>query len=111
MIESDRVEAVKGAPLAVLTPSQSGRGQTFMRCPDCQIALWSHYAGAGKEICFVRVGTLDQPEYTPPDIHIYTASKQPWVILPESASAYEGYYDWKKEWPEEAQARRAAMKK
>jgi len=110
MIESDQVGVMKDAPQAVPTPSHSGRGQTFMRCPTCQIALWSHYAGAGKKISFIRVGTLDNPDCAPPDIHIYIASKQHWVIIPEGVPAYEGYYDWKKEWPEDAQARRAAMR-
>ena len=110
MIESDQVGVMKDAPQAVPTPSHSGRGQTFMRCPTCQIALWSHYAGAGKKISFISVGTLDNPDCAPPDIHIYIASKQHWVIIPEGVPAYEGYYDWKKEWPEDAQARRAAMR-
>jgi hypothetical protein len=30
---------------------------------------------------FVRVGTLDEPDRLPPDIHIFTASKQPWVVI------------------------------
>lgn len=110
MIETVKVEILKGAPAMVKTPSQSGKGQKFLRCPSCQIALWSHYAGAGEKVSFIRVGTLDNPDLTPPDIHIYTASKQPWVIIPEGVPAFKGYYDWKKEWPQEAQIRRAAMK-
>jgi hypothetical protein len=52
------------------------------RCRRCRVAVWSHYAGAGDAIRFVRVGTLDEPGRLPPDIHIFTASKQPWVVLP-----------------------------
>jgi hypothetical protein len=37
------------------------------------MALWSHYAGAGEAIRFVRVGTHDAPRHLPPDIHICTA--------------------------------------
>ncbi len=33
-------------------------------------------------VAFVRVGTLEDPDRLPPDIHIFTASKQPWVVLP-----------------------------
>ncbi len=43
-----------------------------MRCPQCRIALWSHYAGAGDDIRFVRVGTLENPNLLPPNIHIFT---------------------------------------
>ena len=82
MIEADRVTLLAGTPEMVDTPSASGKGQKFLRCPTCRIALWSHYAGAGTAVSFVRVGTLDNPDLLPPDIHIFTSSKQPWVVLP-----------------------------
>src|SRR6185437_1091375 len=59
VIESSRVTLLSGAPEPVLTPSASGRGQKIMRCPQCKVALWSHYPQAGDRIAFVRVGTLD----------------------------------------------------
>ena len=34
LIESERVEVLRGAPEPVLTPSESGRGQQVWRCPD-----------------------------------------------------------------------------
>ncbi len=95
----------------MMTPSESGKGQKIMRCPDCHAAVWSHYSGAGEKVAFIRVGTLDNPNLLPPDIHIFAASKQPWVMLPEGAPVYEEYYHWRKEWPIEAQERRAAMKR
>ena len=61
--------------------------QLVARCPSCQVALWSHYAGAGPLVSFVRVGTLDEPDRLPPDVHIFTASKQPWVQLPAGTPA------------------------
>ena len=87
MIESERVELLSGAPELVDTPSASGAGQRIARCPRCRVAVWSHYAGAGDAIRFVRVGTLDEPGRLPPDIHIFTASKQPWVVLPPGTPA------------------------
>ena len=86
LIEADRVELLGGAPEAVLTPSESGKGQTVWRCPACHVALWSNYAGAGPGVHFVRVGTLDDSAACPPDAHIFTRSKLPWVALPEGAS-------------------------
>ncbi|GAB4392884.1 MAG: GFA family protein [Kiloniellaceae bacterium] len=108
MIEADRVQMLQGEPEVVLTPSLSGKGQKIARCPVCRIALWSNYAGAGDRIRFVRVGTLDHPDRLPPDIHIFTASKQPWVVLPEGALVFEAYYDRKTCWPAESLARREA---
>lgn len=108
MIEADRVELLKGEPLAVMTPSNSGKGQKITRCPDCMVALWSNYAGAGDALHFVRVGTLDNPDRVPPDIHIFTDSKQPWVALPPDKPSFPEYYNRKAVWPAAALARRAA---
>ena len=83
----------------ILTPSNSGRGQTIARCPKCHVAIWSNYAGAGPILRFIRVGTLDQPDLLPPDVHIYTASKQPWVALPHNVLVFDEYYEREKGWP------------
>ncbi len=112
MVEAENVQLLKGAPHAVMTPSNSGKGQKVLRCPDCQVALWSTYAGAGEAIRFLRVGTLDEPDQVPPDIHIFTSSKQPWVILPSDKPVFPEYYDRKQVWPAEALARgKAAVSK
>lgn len=92
MIETDCVSLLSGSVERVDTPSNSGKGQKIVRCPSCHIAVWSHYAGAGDLLSFIRVGTLDTPDALPPDIHIYTASKQPWVILPPDTPAFDEYY-------------------
>ncbi|MFO0988095.1 MAG: GFA family protein [Alphaproteobacteria bacterium] len=110
MIEADRVELLRGAPEIVPTPTLSGRGQKIARCPDCRVALWSCYSGAGDAVRFVRVGTLDDPGACPPDIHIFTASKQPWMVLPPGVPAVEEYYDREKFWPAESLGRWKALR-
>jgi len=109
LIEADRVILLKGAPEVVNTPSNSGKGQKIVRCPTCRIALWSNYAGAGDAMRFVRVGTLDEPDRLPPDIHIYTSSKQPWVVIPPNTPAVEEYYQSANYWPKESLERRRAL--
>ncbi len=109
MIESDLVERLGDEPELVDTPSASGRGQLVARCPTCRVALWSHYAGGGRAASFIRVGTLDDPDLLPPDIHIFTASKQPWVVLPPQIPAFAGYYDRDAVWPAAALQRRADL--
>ena len=110
MIEADRVQLLTTVDLeTVLTPSESGKGQKIVRCPSCCIAVWSHYAGADEAVCFVRVGTLDEPDRLAPDIHIYTRSKQPWVQLPPDARAVPEYYRASEVWPAESLARREAL--
>lgn len=110
MIESDRVTGLAQPPERVETPSASGRGQIIARCPNCKVAVWSHYSGAGTLIKFVRVGTLDDPDRLPPDIHIYTSSRQPWVILPEGVPTVAEYYDRRAYWPPESLARLKALR-
>lgn len=109
MIEADRVVLLDGEPEIVATPSESGRGQKIARCPRCRIALWSNYAGAGDTIRFVRVGTLEAPDRLPPDIHIFTASKQPWVVLGSAIPAVPEYYDRNVHWPEASLRRREML--
>jgi hypothetical protein len=109
LIEADRAILLQGTPEMVATPSLSGKGQKIARCPNCRIALWSNYAGAGDAIKFVRVGTLDQPDQLPPNIHIYTMSKQPWVTLSPEIPAVDAYYRREDYWPAESLARRRAL--
>ncbi len=108
MIEADRVETLAGDVEVVDTPSNSGKGQKIARCPSCRIAVWSNYSGAGDA---VRVGTLDEPDRLPPDIHIFTMSKQPWVALPAGTPAVPEFYDLQKTWPTESLERRAALRR
>jgi len=109
LIEADRVELQSGDPDVIATPSNSGKGQKIARCPDCRVALWSNYAGAGDLTRFVRVGTLDDPALLPPDIHIYTSTKLPWVTLPKDRPAMPEYYNLKEYWPAESIERRRIL--
>ncbi len=109
IIEADRVVATSGAPEVVATPSNSGKGQKIARCPVCHVAVWSNYAGAGDAVRFVRVGTLDEPDRLRPGAHIFTASKQPWVVLAPDTPTFSEYYDREVLWPAESLKRRAAV--
>ena len=109
MIEANRVELLQGEVDVVNTPSLSGKGQKISRCPQCRVALWSNYAGAGDAVRFVRVGTLDEAGRFPPDIHIFTSTKQPWVVLPQGAQAVPEFYKISERWPKESLERRATL--
>ena len=89
-------------------PTDSGRPHDISRCPTCRVAVWSNYGGV-EAIRFVRVGTLDDPALMPPNVHIYTRSRLPWVILPDGVPAFEAYYDSKKLWPPTSLERRRAV--
>ena len=108
LIEADRVSLLSGKVDEVTVPTDSGRGQKVYRCPICKIAVWSNYGGVDK-LRFVRIGTLDDPSALQPDVHIYTRSKLPWLVLPEGVPAFDAYYDSKKLWPPESLERRRAI--
>jgi hypothetical protein len=110
VIEADRVELLAGSPECVDTPSASGKGQKIWRCPTCRVAVWSNYAGSGELSRFVRVGTLDDPDLLPPDVFIFTSTKQPWVVLPAHIPAFAEFYNPKELWSPDAQARFLMMK-
>ena len=111
LIEGTRVVVLDGEPEIVATPSNSGKGQRIARCPTCRIAVWSTYGGVGDRVRFVRTGTLDEPDRLPPDIHIYTMSKQPWIVIPPGTKTADQYYKSSEFWPKESLERRAALMK
>jgi len=113
LIEADRVRILQGDVVAVTVPSPSGKNQRIARCPKCQVAVWSYYLAmqgrVGDLIRFIRVGTLDNPGRVPPDVHIYTSTKAPWLTLPPGALAVDEFYNIDEVWSEESLRRRQAL--
>jgi hypothetical protein len=113
LIEANRVHLLEGDVTDIEVPSPSGANQRISRCPKCQVAVWSNYlvlsGGIGELVRFIRVGTLDDPGTMPPDVHIYTSSKQPWVTLPPDALTVDEYYVTKEVWPKDSLKRLAVL--
>ena len=108
LIETDRVELLAGEPRPVDVARSGGKKQRIFRCPTCEVALYSRYTRA--DVRFVRAGTLDDPSWVAPDVHIFTRSKVPWVVLPEGVPAFRTYYDEQKLWPAASLERVAALR-
>lgn len=93
MVETDRLKVLEGEPEWTTVPSESKAGQSIARCPKCQIAVWSVYLSNNshvkQRIRIVRVGTLDNPDACPPDVHIWTSEKQPWIALSDLVPAFK----------------------
>lgn len=113
LVEANRVELLQGEVAEIIVPSPSGANQRIARCPKCQVAVWSNYlvmyGGIGEHVRFIRAGTLDDPGKTPPDVHIFTSTKQSWVGLPPDALVFEEYYVTEKVWSPDSLDRRAAL--
>ncbi|TDR20703.1 GFA family protein [Marinicella litoralis] len=105
LYETSQVKLLSGVVDKIVTPSPSGKGQTIARCAECHVALWSHYfmGGIDKLISFIRVGSLDNPDLLPPDVHIFTESKQSWVLLPPDTLVVQEFYNYATTWSAENQ--------
>jgi hypothetical protein len=108
LIEADRMDVLAGTPMPSATPTDSGRPHAIFRCTACGTAVWSEYGGR-TAVRFVRVGTLDDPASLPPDVHIYTRSKLPWIALPAEVPTFPVYYDPPAIWPAASLERRRAV--
>ena len=108
LIEANRLELLVGDPQPVDVPRDDGSTQRIFRCPTCQVAVFSEYGSP--RVRFVRGGTLDDPAQVEPDVHIYTRSKAPWIRLPDSAPAFEEYYDMQSLWPAASLERLEALR-
>ncbi|WP_132245530.1 GFA family protein [Primorskyibacter sedentarius] len=114
LIEADRVRLTHGEVHEIIVASPSGAGQRIARCPHCQIAVWSNYLRVGGKMAdlirFIRVGTLDDPDGHPPDVHIYTESKQPWFNLPLEVRAFDKFYSLQDTYSPDSLTRHNALK-
>ncbi|MFK7889787.1 MAG: GFA family protein [Granulosicoccus sp.] len=72
---------------------------TAYYCGRCATYVWSEYKSGRFDNCwFMRVGTLDEPDRSPPDVHIYVESKQPWVVIPDETLRFERFYKIRDVW-------------
>jgi len=105
-IEADKVVCHSGEPQPVmLKGGESGQPCEVWHCRNCGTALWARYHVSPGNCRWVRAGTLDEPAAFPPDVHIWTRSRLPWVTIPEDVPAFETFYDLKSVWPAESLAR------
>ena len=102
MIEKSAVELLAGTPKACRF---EGTSHTAYFCEDCGTYVWSAYSGRFGACWFVRVGTLDEPDACPPGVHIFTSSKQPWVIIPEGVPQFHELYALDAVWTKAGLAR------
>ena len=111
LFEAASVELIHGEIAEITSETPTGQGQTIARCPKCKVAIWSNYfmGGIKKGIRFIRVGTLDDPNRHPPDVHIFTTTKQRWVEFPSGAHVEDIFYDYETTWSPENLKRREEL--
>jgi hypothetical protein len=90
---------IVGAPMAALTltgelstyDDQGETGGVVHRrfCPKCGSPVLSEAATA-PGLALIKAGTLDDPTWLDPKMHVWCASAQPWSPIPDDAMRFEG---------------------
>jgi hypothetical protein len=93
-----------GATRSFALRAGGGRTHEVVRCASCGTTLWSRYQLVPAAL-FVRAGTLDDPRAVTPDVHLFTRSKLPWVVVPKGVPAFAAFYRIAAVWSPEQQAR------
>ena len=88
VVEVSAFRITAGTPRIYHSTSSTGRAKAGAFCPDCGTRIY-HQPQWRKGTISVKPGTLDDTTWLQPQIHIWTASKQPWVTIPEGVEAHE----------------------
>jgi hypothetical protein len=79
---------MRGEPKVYRSVSDAGREKLGAFCPDCGTRIY-HKPEWRKGMVSVKPGTLDDTSGLTPDLHIWTASKQAWVTVPDGVEVHE----------------------
>lgn len=83
-----------------------GLSSVHRHCAECLTRLFATSERRPK-LVIVRAGTIDGSERITPILHVYTSTKQPWLILPEDAAVFPDAAspdDFKEIWSRNLQA-------
>ena len=79
----------QGRPTAAFEDEgESGQPVTRRFCPGCGSAIVTHVSVA-PELEWSKAGTLDDPSWFEPQMHIWCESAQPWVSIDDSLPRFE----------------------
>lgn len=81
-------QLTQGEPKFFGSKSAAGRAKLGAFCPECGTRIY-HKPEWRKKTVSVKPGTLDDTGWLKPDMHLWTNSKQSWVIIPEGAEVFE----------------------
>jgi hypothetical protein len=91
-METAAVAARGESPRSFRLAGRSGRPHDVFFCVRCGTTVWSRYHGAPLASLFVRAGMLDRPDTVAPDVHIFTRTKVPWLVLPDGVPAFDAFH-------------------
>ncbi len=80
---------IRGKVKSFVRGSNSGTKVHCDFCPNCGTRLF-HRRPTNKDSLNIKAGTLDDSSWLKPAGHIWTKSRQSWVIIPQDDLSYEG---------------------
>jgi len=88
VVNEEDFRLTKGELKTYASKSHAGRAKLGAFCPECGTRIY-HKSEWRKGTVSVKPGTLDDTRWLKPEMHLWTSSKQPWVIIPKGVEAYE----------------------
>jgi hypothetical protein len=82
-------QLLRGEPKTFTRTADSGRLVECAFCPACGTRVY-HAPEAMRDTLNLKPGTLDDTSWLTPSVHVWTQEKQPWVVIPEGPSRFEG---------------------
>lgn len=82
---------VEGDEPSTYEDRSGASGHVFYRkfCSKCGSHVFSHGAAYGT-VAFIKAGTLDDPSWVGPSLHIWCSEKMPFIQIPEDATQAPG---------------------
>lgn len=79
---------ISGGLASYVVTGDSGKPVTRWHCADCASGIYLTCASDPGYV-FLKAGTLDDPSVVSPEMHIYCASRQPWLHFNDDLPAYD----------------------
>lgn len=89
IVPKDAFQLLSGEPKQFDRTADSGRSVECAFCPACGTRIY-HEPSSSKDTLNIKPGTLDDTSWLSPALHVWTKSKQPWVLIPEGVRCFEG---------------------
>lgn len=89
VVRKESFELLRGELKIFTRTSHSGRAVSCAFCPTCGTRIY-HEPTYMPDTLNIKPGTLDDTSPLSPDIHVWTKSKQPWVVVPEGTPCVDG---------------------
>ena len=88
MMVDDQFFEIKGSLGSYVVTGDSGKPVTRWFCSKCASGIYLE-GEADPGYVFLKVGSLDDASWVTPEMHIYTAAKQPWLKIDDDLPQYK----------------------